>query len=150
YGHSLYGRADDVRVATRAELAAAYARELDPANVTLVVAGDATRASLAPKLEAAFGARPPHGGVKRAPPPAPRPGDARLVLVDRPGAPQSQVTVAEVGAPFAAADRDALTVMNAILGGMFSSHVNLNLREAHGYTYDARSRFALRHGAGPF
>lgn len=40
--------------------------------------------------------------------------------------------------------------MNAILGGIFSSRINLNLREQHGYTYGARSSFALRRGVGPF
>jgi predicted Zn-dependent peptidase len=43
-----------------------------------------------------------------------------------------------------------LLVMNTILGGMFSSRINLNLREAHAYTYGARSSFAWRRGAGPF
>ena len=40
--------------------------------------------------------------------------------------------------------------MNAILGGQFSSRINLNLREDKGYTYGARSHFAFRHGPGPF
>ena len=74
----------------------------------------------------------------------------RLVLVDRPGAPQAQVSLAEPGIPWSSPDRDAVAVMNAILGGMFSSRINLNLREAHAYTYGARSGFSLRHGAGPF
>jgi predicted Zn-dependent peptidase len=72
------------------------------------------------------------------------------VIVDRPSAPQSQIVAADVGVPFATPDRDALAVMNAILGGMFSSRINLNLREAHAYTYDARSRFHPRHAPGPF
>jgi predicted Zn-dependent peptidase len=41
-------------------------------------------------------------------------------------------------------------VMNTILGGMFSARVNMNLREAHAYTYGAYSGFAFRHGPGPF
>jgi zinc protease len=60
------------------------------------------------------------------------------------------VYVADEGAPFATPDRIALGVMNAILGGMFSSRINLDLREVHSYTYGAHSRFAMRHGAGPF
>ncbi len=58
--------------------------------------------------------------------------------------------MAEEGAPLDTPDRIALGVMNAILGGMFSSRINLDLREAHSYTYGAHSRFAMRHGAGPF
>jgi zinc protease len=60
------------------------------------------------------------------------------------------VYVAQEGAPFRADDRIALGVMNAIVGGMFSSRINLDLREAHAYTYGAHSRFSMRHGAGPF
>jgi predicted Zn-dependent peptidase len=47
-------------------------------------------------------------------------------------------------------DYAAIVVMNAILGGMFSSRINLNLRERHAYTYGAGSAFQFRHGAGPF
>src|SRR4029078_1773059 len=43
-----------------------------------------------------------------------------------------------------------VTVMNAVLGGLFSSRINLNLREAHGYTYGAFSAFEWRRAAGPF
>jgi zinc protease len=60
------------------------------------------------------------------------------------------VLLAEPGVSFASADRIPLGVMNSILGGMFSSRINLNLREEHAYTYGARSRFAMRHGPGPF
>src|SRR5581483_1556956 len=47
-------------------------------------------------------------------------------------------------------DYFALSVMNALLGGIFNSRINLNLREKHGYTYGARSMFAFRRSAGPF
>ena len=150
YGHSLYGKPDDVTHATRDELLNAWRRAFNPANVTIVVAGDVTKDALATKLNAAFGSWSTKEKASRAPLPAPKPIAARLVVVDRAGASQSQVSVAEPGVPFAAADRDAVAVMNAILGGMFSSHVNLNLREAHAYTYDARTRFELRRGPGPF
>jgi zinc protease len=73
----------------------------------------------------------------------------RLVVVDKPGAVQSLVRLAEVGVAANSPDRDAVTVLNTIFGGMFSSRVNLNLREAHAYTYGASSFFDGRHGAGP-
>jgi zinc protease len=75
---------------------------------------------------------------------------ARLVVVDRPGASQTQIRVATIGAPRSSPDYVPLQVMNDILGGMFSSRINLNLREAHGYTYGASSQFIFRRGAGPF
>ena len=85
-----------------------------------------------------------------ATPAAPKSDDPRVVLVDRPGATQSQVALALVGVPRLNKDYDALLVMNSLLGGAFSSRLNMNLREAHAYTYGARSSFDFRHGPGPF
>jgi zinc protease len=70
--------------------------------------------------------------------------------VDKPGAPQTQVRVASVGVPRSTPDYEALRVMNEALGGLFSSRINLNLREEHGYTYGASSQFVFRRAAGPF
>jgi zinc protease len=151
YGNSLWGRAEDVPKLTRAELVKAYAALFAPSRIAIAVAGDVTKDGLAPKLEATFGAWQGAGGAI-APPKAPAPShdDARLVWVDKPGAPQSVVRLAEVGVPKLAPDRDAITVMNTILGGMFSSRINLNLREAHAFTYGASSGFQMRHGPGQF
>lgn len=152
YGHSLSGRADDVKKITRADLVAAYKRELSPGATTIAVAGDVTRDVLQRKLEAAFGAwkgaAPERGTVPRVAPP--QKGAPRVIIVDRPGAPQSNVMIAQPGVAMSTPDRDALYVMNAILGGMFSSRINLNLREAHAYTYGGYSSLSLRHGPGPF
>jgi zinc protease len=75
---------------------------------------------------------------------------AKLVLVDMPGAAQTELRVATIGAPRSTPDYFPLEVMNSILGGLFSSRVNLNLREAHGWTYGAYSLFQYRKAAGPF
>ena len=75
------------------------------------------------------------------PPPA---QPTRIVLVDKPGAAQSVITVGQIGAARNSPDFYALSVMNAVLGGQFSSRLNLNLREAKGYTYAARSMFDWR------
>jgi zinc protease len=101
-------------------------------------------------LDARFGAWK-GGGAPRVPvPPAPPGSKARVVLVDAPGAAQSQVFVATEGVSQGSPDRIALGVMNLILGGMFSSRINLELRENRAYTYGAHSRFSMRHGAGAF
>jgi predicted Zn-dependent peptidase len=55
-----------------------------------------------------------------------------------------------VGLPRAHPDYFSVVVMNAVLGGLFSSRINLNLREAHAYTYGAHSGFDWRRAAGPF
>jgi zinc protease len=151
YGNSLYGRAEDVPKLTRAELVKAYAALFAPSRVAITVAGDVTKDVLASKLEATFGGWQGAAGAIASPKaPPPLHDEARVVWVDKPGAPQSVVRLAEVGVPKLAPDRDAITVMNTILGGMFSSRINLNLREAHAFTYGASSGFQMRHGPGQF
>jgi zinc protease len=154
YGHNLGGEEIDAKKLTRAELVRAYERLFVPKNAAIVVAGDITRDSILPKLEASFGAaawKSAAGPLSHKGPKAPAKvaTDKRIVLVDRAGA-QSQIQLARTGVPYATKDRESIVVMNAILGGMFSSRINLNLREKNAYTYGARSYFAMRHGAGPF
>jgi predicted Zn-dependent peptidase len=150
YGHNITGEEADVKKITREALVRLHARMFVPQNAALVFVGDVTTATLVPKLEATFGAwRSSAAALTRRPPKTPPPAKRHLVLVDRAGA-QSQVQLVRAGVPFAVKDREAFAVANAILGGMFSSRVNLNLRERNQFTYGARSHFAMRHGAGPF
>jgi zinc protease len=121
----------------------------------LVVAGAGDRATVLPLLERAFGAWKGQGGAPAEPTIAaartrkPRKG-FEVVLVDRPGAAQS--VLAAVGpAPEALRPLDpANNVMNTLLGGSFTSRLNDNLREQHGYAYGARSGFDLRRRGGVF
>jgi zinc protease len=76
--------------------------------------------------------------------------NARLVIVDKPGSPQTELRVAWLGPPRSNPDFVPLQVMNNELGGLFSSRINMNLREQHGYSYGARSFFAFRRNGGPF
>ena len=71
-------------------------------------------------------------------------------LVEKADAPQSELRLGHVGIPRAHPDYFAALVMNMLLGGLFSSRINLNLREVHGYTYGASSAFDWRRQAGPF
>ena len=66
------------------------------------------------------------------------------------GAAQSQISIGSVGVPRTTEDYYPLLVMNALLGGQFTSRVNMNLRENKGYTYGARTSFDYRRGSGPF
>src|SRR5256886_2720965 len=87
-------------------------------------------------------------GVREAAAPAPA---ARTVyLVDKPGAAQSVIRIGHVGVARATPDYFALQVLNTILGGAFTSRLNQNLRETHGYTYGAFSQFSTGRLAGPF
>ena len=71
-------------------------------------------------------------------------------LVDRAGAAQTELRLGHVGIPRLHPDYFAAVVMNSVLGGLFSSRINLNLREKHGYTYGAFSAFDWRVQSGPF
>jgi zinc protease len=73
-----------------------------------------------------------------------------LTVIDRPGAVQSQVRMGHIAVPRNHPDYYPLLMCNAILGGLFNSRINMNLREDKGYTYGARSRFDFRVGPGPF
>jgi predicted Zn-dependent peptidase len=73
-----------------------------------------------------------------------------IQLVAKRDAPQSEVRLGHVGVPRSHPDYFGLVLMNAILGGLFSSRINLNLREKHAYTYGAFSQFDWRRQAGPF
>ena len=71
-------------------------------------------------------------------------------LLDRPGAPQTELRLGHVGLPRLHPDYFNVVVMNAILGGVFNSRINLNLRERNAFTYGAFSSFEWRRDAGPF
>jgi predicted Zn-dependent peptidase len=122
-----------------------------PANAQLIVVGDVTPAEILPTLERRFGAWKSTGTVAKATlPAAPPPGDRTIYLVNKPGAAQSQIRIGLVGVPRNTPDYFALDVMNTVLGGSFTSRLNQNLREQHGYAYGASSGFAMRQFAGPF
>lgn len=80
----------------------------------------------------------------------PRSREGRVVVVDRPGAVQSEIRVGQVGAARSSPGFVPLQVFNTVLGGAFTSRLMLNLREDKGYTYGVRSRFSFRGREGPF
>jgi zinc protease len=149
YGYTELGTEPSNKGMTRDDMQKFWAQNFVPNNAALVVAGQISAADLGPLAEKAF------GDWQRGTPATPALGNpattaARVVFVDKPGAPQTQVRVASIGAPRATADYEALRVMNETLGGLFSSRINLNLREEHGYTYGANSQFVFRRAPGPF
>jgi predicted Zn-dependent peptidase len=74
----------------------------------------------------------------------------RIYLVDKPGAAQTEIRIGRIGVPRKTNDYYAISVMNTILGGSFTSRLNQNLREQHGYSYGAFSSFSFRPLPGPF
>ena len=153
YGRSGQGTPATLAALTRADLAAFHARAVVPGNAALVVVGATTWSEVEPRLEAAFGAAAwpaAEAGERAALPEPAQVGPRAITFVDKPGAAQSVVRIARVGAARATPDYAALEVLNTILGGSFTSRLNQNLRERNGYSYGARSVFEFRPVAGPF
>lgn len=151
YRVPLAGTEASIDTITRRELVEFHARNLTPDRLTVVAAGAIDAPKLVAMLEHELGkwrARAARAKPPEAPPASHRP--IRLVVVDRPGAPETSVAVTAIGASRATPDFAALRVTNAILGGLSSSRLNQNLREKHAFTHAASSSFDLRHGPGPF
>jgi zinc protease len=149
YGYAELGTEGSNKAMSRDDMQKFWSQNFVPNNAALVVSGQITAAELRPLVEKAFGDWTP--GTPASPTlGAPATTAARVVFVDKPGAPQTQLRVASIGAPRSTPDYEALRVMNEALGGLFSSRINLNLREEHGYTYGASSQFVFRRSAGPF
>ncbi len=150
YGRANTGTPKSVKGLDRADVVAFYKTLFVPNNAALIVVGDTTPDAIMPVLEAALEGWKPGSPVARNLPEPPSSKPVTVYLVDKPGAAQSILTVGQVGVPRSTPDYFPLTIMNAILGGQFSSRINLNLREDKGYTYGARSSFTFAQGPGPF
>ena len=152
YGTPTVGTAEVIKTFTPDDLKSFYASAYRPDNATLIAVGDVTPDRLVPMLESSFGSwkaasgQKPSQALGNAQPPATR----QIVLVDKPGAPQSQIRIGTVGVPRSTPDYFPLVVLNTVLGGSFTSRLNNNLREVHGYAYGASSTFDMRAGPGPF
>ncbi len=149
YGHPVDGLEHSVREMTVADVRQFHEQMWRPNNATLVVAGDFDRETLPAELERAFGSWEPRP-VPASRPTPPFPALPRLVLIDRPAAPQSIIRIVGPGELRTSPDRPALGALNAILGGSFTSRLNFNLREQKGYTYGAGSSFGFYRRAGSF
>ncbi|HNH45819.1 MAG TPA: pitrilysin family protein [Myxococcota bacterium] len=122
-----------------AQLKAWHKEHLSPAQSLLLVGGDTTLAEIQPLLEKHFGAWKNEAKALDFPVAPPAPTQTQIYLVDKPAAAQSVIQLGRyVGKP-TDADYRPFVVANNAVGGMFTSRVNLNLREAKGYTYGARS-----------
>ena len=152
YGHSGIGRPAAVRATTAAEIRTFHRDTCTPAATSLVVVGNIAPAQAAMLVERTLGPWRPatrSGAVPEAmhAEPAAR---GCVLLVPRPGAPQSELRIGQVSAARLTPDYHALLLWNAVLGGQFVSRLNLNLRQAKGYTYGVRSGFDFRRRRGPF
>ncbi len=151
YGFRPIGTTASVKAMTREDLAAFWRAHAAPQDSALIFAGDLNEEGARKLAEQYFGKWSNPGASTAVAMPAPPPVPTRkVVLVDRPGSPQTTLMAISVGAARNTPEYAGLEVMNDILGGLFSSRINMNLREKNGYTYGANSRFVYYRGAGPF
>jgi zinc protease len=130
----------------------AYEGVLDPDRATLVVAGELDGLDVVGLANRLLGSWGRDGGASPVGPVVDRAaGSGRIVrVVHRPGSVQTEIRIGHPGLPRRIPDFHAVSVMSAILGGLFNSRLNMQLREAKGYTYGAGAGFDMRRGAGPF
>src|SRR5262249_31760991 len=140
YGHMAIGTEPGLKSATRDDIDKLYQAAFSPKNAALVLAGDLTPEEARKLATDAFGkwsseGRPSLPQVEAGAGTAPE----GVLMVDKPNTPQTSVFVAQVGVARSNPDFERLNVMNQVMGGLFSSRINMNLREAHGYSYGAFS-----------
>jgi zinc protease len=150
YGAATLGTEASVKSLSVTDLQNYYQTNFKPNNSTLIIVGDVNPSQIEQKVNAVFGGwqRGDVSPLTYADPP--KAGTTTIYLIDKPGAAQSSFRIGAVGVPRSTKDYFALSVMNTILGGSFSSRLMQNLRETRGYTYGASSRFDMRRAAGPF
>jgi zinc protease len=147
-----YGRfatEQSISAYTKDDILNFYKTNFVTGNTTFIVVGDVSQTIITPMLEKYFAeysvasmkhVRPIPAQIKGRP----------IYIIDKPGAAQSVIRMGRIGTTRLAADHDAISVMNTILGGSFASRLNTNLREVHGYSYGAGSRFNFWNVPGPF
>lgn len=134
----------------REHLLTFYESRYLPGGTTVIVVGDVDASRAEELTRRAFGDW--SGGAPDRVTADDLPGrrDRAVHIVAKADAPQSELRIGHVGIPRNHPDFFPTNVMNAVLGGLFNSRINMNLREAHGYTYGAFSSFEWRRQAGPF
>ena len=150
YGRPTLGNENSLKAMRVRDLKKFHKSCYRPNNATLIVAGDVTAESILPKLEKAFSKWKKRKVRTLSWPAVEQVTERKIYLVDRPGAPQSEIRLGRIGVSRPTDDYFAIVVMNTILGGSFTSRINQNLREEHGYTYGAYSSFTSRPLPGPF
>jgi zinc protease len=142
---------ESYRAITRDEIASFCKTYFQPGRALIVVSGDITQAAVKTTIDRALAAWPA-GGAKPAfsYPALPAARPATIYIVDKPGAAQSTLAIGHPGPPRSTPDFYAIQVMNLMLGGMFQSRLNANIREEKGYSYGVNSGFSFGRGPGPF
>jgi zinc protease len=150
YARRQQGTTESVAALGRVELRSFAEAWYRPGRGGLILAGDVDADEMEALAGACFGGwtgEPPAGDGFEV---DARTRERRIRVVDRPGSVQSEIRVGHIGVSRSDPDVFPLTVLNTLLGGAFTSRLNLNLRERHGFTYGARSHFVMRRRGGSF
>jgi zinc protease len=150
YGVPPSGTTESVTALTRDDLTGFYASHFGPVDSGLVLVGDVTVPEAKKLAETYFGKWTGGAAASVIVPPAPATQPTHVVIVDKPGAPQTALAIGGLGVAATSPDLPILEVMNYTLGGAFGSRINMNLREVHGYTYGAGARYQSYRSGGPF
>jgi len=150
YGLTSTGTAETISSLTSADITGFYAAHYRPQDSVLVLSGDISRAEAEKVARQYFGKWNGKGAGEVSIPPAPAAQRTHVVIIDKPGAPQTALFAFGLGVPESSPDSPVLDVMNYTLGASFASRINMNLREVHGYTYGARSGFFRYREGGTF
>jgi zinc protease len=150
YGVPFGGTISSMEGMTRSDAVSFYKSHFAPNDAALVLVGDVTMKEAHSIADEYFGKWAGAAVAAASLPVPPTPGPTHIVIIDKPGAPQTALFAYGVGVPASSPDLPTLQVMNYTLGGAFASRINMNLREEHGYTYGASSGFRTYRGAGPF
>lgn len=150
YAGTLVGTEESVGGLGRDDALAFFRRHYGLAGSFVIAVGDLDPEEIVRRIEAVLG---PAAGGPGAPAPEIRPAslpEISIHLVDRPGSAQTELRLGHPCVTRTDPDFIPLLVANTLLGGKFTSRINLNLRERHGFTYGAASRIVGRTGPGPF
>jgi zinc protease len=154
YGRPSGGTEETVRGLDAAACEALHLHRFDPARMTLIVGGDmaAVGGDVLAIAESRLGAWARNTAAESPTVPVVEAASSHRIVrvVHRPGSVQTEIRIGHIGAARLIPDFHSVSVMSAILGGLFNSRLNRKLREEKGYTYGAGAGFDLRRGAGPF
>jgi zinc protease len=149
YGQSV--TEDSYKAITRDDVVAFCKDYFQPGRALIVVTGDVNPAAVKAAVEKALASWPAGGAKPQFSYPAlPSPRPATIYLVDKPGAASSTFAIGNPGPSRSTPDFYAIQVMNTMLGGLFQSRLNANIREEKGYSYGVGSSFSFGRGPGPF
>jgi zinc protease len=150
YARPLLGRRTTVETLTTEHVRDYHAARFRPASAALIFAGAITAEEAADHAQRHFGGWEAGAAEDTDFEVRPAAERAAVHIVDRPGSVQSEIRIGHVGVERTHPDHAALAVLNTLLGGAFTSRLNMNLRERHGFTYGASSGFHQRRRPGAF